>query len=119
MVLVSSLISPETGVFCRKADVDGFFKPEYLFPDERMFLLQFVYQVARNQPTSSTELAFHNISRDVWKAFLFPILSDSQQVTAFYLGTTPASKIKPILEQLGLAASAEKILPCSIALGRS
>ena len=117
VVLVSSLISPDTGVVCQKADMEGFFEAEYLCPDDRMFLLQFVYEVARNQPTGSTKYTFYNISRDAWKAFLSPVLSDSLQITAFYLGATPAGRIKPVLEQLGLATSIEEIYALQHRLG--
>lgn len=116
VVLVTSLIEPDTSSICGRADVEAFFEPEYLFPNERMLIMHFVYHAAGGAGLSPSEPRL-DIPREAWKAFLLPILSDAHRLTAFWHGTTPAAKIKPVLERLGFAAHIEEIYSLQHRLG--
>ena len=109
VTLVSSLISPETGAIRRIDQIHDFFDPDFPFPNERMFLLHFVDQVAHHDPTIEVDSTTFDIPRKVWEAFLRPVSSNFYPVTSFHVGVTPAGKIKPVLEQLGLATSNQEV----------
>lgn len=108
-ILVSSLINPETGIILRRSHVNRFFEPEYNHPVARLLIISLLRRIAKGSPSPVADPNSYHMLRTTWLAFLSPLVSNESEVTAFYIGTTPLSKILPVLDELGLCKDLQEV----------